>query len=407
METGATLRAPFAMYVPPDRRPSRRLRASFLASIAILSAGSMLTTLGCGARSELPDADAAADAPSSDGGSLVPDAPGVCGSGVHVGSVARAALTPQLTGGVALDPAGDRLLLVGGLSADGVWAQSLASVDLSTGDETPLTVEGDTTVALGPVETAVWDVANGRAIVLGGGFFEIPMSDPAQVFLVTLEGTTATLQRLPDFPGGTTGDLGVAAVYDPGGPRVLAIEETIQGSGSLSTYALDLTPGGERWSLVDTDPGEVAGFELFSAGIDPVARRLVAVGYPTPVMGPASYSLWALSLDAPGGWRQIPGTFPPSVVRSYFPFVYDPASCAFVTALTGTECLYELWRIDVADAFSFTSLGVATQPTPRFLRSVAAFDAVRRNFVFGSAFDCFEDHEAPAGSLDLVGLTAE
>jgi hypothetical protein len=185
----------------------------------------------------------------------------------------------------------------------------------------------------------------------------------------------------------------------------VAIEETTQGSGSLSTYALDLTPGAVRWALVNMDSGEVAGFELFSAGIDPVARRLVAVGYPNPVTGPASYSLWTLSLDAPSGWQQIPGTFPPSVVRSYFPFVYDPASCAFVTALTGTECLYELWRIDIADAFSFTSLGVVTQPTPRFLRGVAAFDAVRRNFVFGSAFDCFQDHEAPAGSLDFVTLT--
>jgi hypothetical protein len=325
-----------------------------------------------------------------------------CEVDAHAGAIARAPASPQITRGTVVDPDDDLLLVAGGLSADGVWAMDMSAISLATGASTPLTLTGDTQISLGPNEVAAWDAANHRAIVLGGGFFEIPSSDASQVFAVRVSGSAAQISKLPDFPGGTTGDLPLAATYDPVAGRLLAIPESANNTHGVQTYALDLTEGSERWLLLNTDPQPaLTNFEFYTAGYDPGRRRMLAVGYDFP-SGPPS--MWALSLDAPSGWTAVPGAIPPEVAATFFPIVWDPLMCAFLTAVAGPTCLYEAWKIDVGESFTFSSLGIATQPTPRFARVAAGFDAARHNFVFGSAFDCFGDHEAPASSTDFFSV---
>ena len=256
---------------------------------------------------------------------------------------------------------------------------------------------------------ALWDVAHHRAIVLGGGNFQEPQSDLAQVFAIEVQGASAQLTKLPDFPPGTTGDLALAAIYDPVAGRILAIPESASDPAAVRTYALDLAPGSERWSVLDTDPQPaLQQMEFYSAGYDPAQRRMLAVGVVFPSSsdgGREVPGLWALSLDAPAGWKAIPGTMPPSLAATSFPFFWDTDTCSFMTAIVGDVCLYELWRLDIRDTLVVSSLGIVTQPTPRFERQAAGFDVRRRNVVFGSAFDCLGDHEAPASSTDFLSVT--
>jgi len=341
-----------------------------------------------------------------DGGGGPPDAgagPDACTS-VKVGGVARTPAIQQATfSSGAIDPDDDLLLVVGGLSGDGVWAESISAVRLGTGESFPLTRAGDSSVTLGPSTRVTWDSTYHRAIVLGGGRGLIdPNADDKQVFAMRLEGTSALLSRLPDFPGGTTSDVPLASAIDPVMSRLIVIPEKGSQAGPVETWALSLAPGGEQWSLLGSDAQPaLQSVQMTSVSYDGARHRILGLG---------AGAMWSLSLDATSaGWTNIPGALPPVLTQyasgplsSGLVLAWDGDACAFTAAVTDGSCNYEVWRLDVGDTFTATPLGIAAQPTTRYGRGAGAFDARRRNFVFGSAFDCELGHDYVAASTDFL-----
>ena len=365
------------------------LRVLLMRFLRLLALGG---TLAACSRSAL---DGGRGQPGSDAG---PDA---CVT-VKVGDVARTPAIQQATfGGGAIDSDDDLLLLVAGLSGNGVWAESISAIRLGSGEPLAMTRAGDSRVTLGPSTRVTWDSTYHRAIVLGGGRGLVdPNADDRQVFAMRIEGTSAVLSLLPDFPGGTTSDVPLAAAVDSVMSRLIVIPEKGGQAGPVQTWALSLAPGGEQWSLLAAD-GALQSVQMLSLSYDPARNRMLAFG---------GGAMWALSLESPSlGWTQIPGTLPPALMDyatgplgAGLALAWDDQVCAFVTAVTDGSCNYEVWRLDVGDTFTASPLGIAAQPETRYGRGVGAFDARRGNFVFGSAFDCELGHDYVAASSDFL-----
>jgi hypothetical protein len=340
-------------------------------------------------------------------------APPTCADDAGVGKLARTSGPQQSAANAAvIDPNDDVLVVLGGTSSSGVYAKAISTVSLATGETQTLSRSGDSRVDLGPNGRALWDAVHDRGIVLGLGLSpwesNPPRDDKRQVFAVRLQGNSAHLALLPDFPEGQTSDIALAAAIDPVTDRLYAIPGKGSVPGPVHTWALRLAPGQESWSMFDNDSqAALQKVQLLSLSLDPVGRRLLAVG--SEIYPGKQRSLWALSLDAPSGWTRIPGTFPPDLSSSAhtlgggFPLSWDPEQCAFITAVTGNACLYDVWRLDIGSAFVATPLGVAVQPAVRYGRGAAAFDAHRRNFVFAGGYDC-NQHDYPSHSTDFVAL---
>jgi hypothetical protein len=309
-----------------------------------------------------------------------------------------------------IDPADDALLVIAGLAGDGTLAESIEAISLGTGVATALQQTGDT-VSLGPISRAVWEPTYRRTIVLGGSLADqepqMMLDDTAQVFAVTVSGGTAALTQLPVFPEGGTADIPLPAAVDPTTPRLFAIADKGSTAGPMHTYVLDVSPGHESWSLFHSDPSPaLANVELVSMSFDPVNRRLLGMG---ATIDTSDWSMWALSIDAPSAWKNIPGIVPASiagylnVLGGGLPLAWDDTLCTFVVGATGISCEYEVWRFDIGDdAFVATPLGDAAQPDVRYSRGIAGFDPHRRNFVFPSAFDCDYEQDYVALSTDFL-----
>lgn len=337
-----------------------------------------------------------------------PDAATSCESDAGIGLVKRLPAVGQV-GSSVIDPFDDVYLVIGGLNEDMNYAQSISDVDLGTGQSQTLPLTGDA-VSVGVILRPVWEPAYARTIVLGGGVYGYDsmdmVNDSAQVFAVTIENGGATTTLLPDFPEGATNDISLPAAADGSG-RLFAIADKGSQTGPVDTWVLDATPGHESWSLFYADPSAaVAGLELVTMTYDAIGRRLIGLG--DPIGQYDQPSMWALSVDAPSGWVAIPGTVPASlygylgVLGGGAPLTWDQTLCAFVVGAMSESCEYQFWRFDIGDSFTATALGVAAQPPIRYGRGVAGYDVHRRNFVFGSAFDCDYEQDYIALSTDFV-----
>jgi hypothetical protein len=354
----------------------------------------VLACAGCGARSGLVSlsTDAGRDA------SLPTCTPGPPPT---LTGVTRAVVQPHISSGEVIDPDDDLLLVIGGLSASGVFAEWIDAVALSTGVVTRLTVVGD--AALGPDSRAVWDTANHRAVVVGGVIeTSIKHTNPKQVFAIEVRSGQAHVSLLPDFPGKRTGIMGIA--YDPAAPRLLVADYALSGESQASTYALDLTKGKERWSVLAPQPSEmvvIAG--TMSGAYDRLRRRMIVVtGVTKP---PALHRVWALALDPLGSWTPLAG-LPDDLAAVNFPLLWDERACAFVAVVSASgTCAYHGWRLVPGDTIVATPLGVLPQTSPRSARYAAGYDTVRQRVVFGAGFSCDSVGTLPnESSIDFVSL---
>lgn len=340
--------------------------------------------------------------------------PTACEAGtLTVGSPVRKAAAAQAPlGGSVLDPDDDLLIVIGGLSSSGVAAQSISAVRLGTAEAITLARTGDSRVDLGPALRAVWDPTSHRVLALGGSLWNQvpnPPDDTKQVFALSVSGQSADLALLPEFPDGETADVPLAAAVDPAGARLLAMPEKGSVAGPTKTWAMSTSPGGETWSLLDTDDDPaILSVQFSSLSYDPQRRRMIALGttFDTNVA-----SLWALSLDAPAGWSQLAGTLPPGlahyafILSTGFPLVWDDAACGFLAAVTDGYCGYQVWKLDLGDdAFTASPVGTAAQSLTRYSRGAGWLDLARGNFVFPSGFDC-EEHDYVAGSVEFLPVT--
>jgi hypothetical protein len=367
--------------------------------IAALTSAAILA--GCGARSGLYAGQADAGPDAVDAGDDVAPGADACG-GEHLGTVARTPLgANNRLGGVfakILDPDDDLLLVLAIPNPGAGTPADMTAIALATGDVTRLTIAGDSRVNVGTAASAVWDGANHRAVVLGGPWEDaqgLP-TQTKQVYAIRVEGTQAVLSLLPDFPGGPTAPTDLALAIDPARSRLVAVADKEGVASDTKTYALDLSPGRESWSLLDDDNQSAVQNVVFGAlTYDPAARRVIGRGATLfDSKAPTTHSLWALSLDAPSGWTRLTGTIPPPVEDAFGPVAWAPVAsegeaCGFLFATTGSFCVYDVWRLDVvASSFVISPVGVAVQPQERYGRGFGVLDPRRMNFVFAGGSDC-------------------
>lgn len=242
------------------------------------------------------------------------------------GTIERREITPKpaVFGPIVLDPKKREALIIGGLSGSGVYANRISVLNIDTFEHHEVVVTGDS-VKLPALAVPVWDPENSRAIVLGG---TSGGPDLAQVFAVSIQGETAVVQRLPDYPVGSI--YHPAAAYDPIGKRIIATAFIYSDDAAQlayrTTYALDLKAGEEVWSKLvsgEMGPPQVEGGETREMIYDR-SRGLMILAGTGEKADPSR--VWTLDLQNPTQWVGLSGSLPE---QSYLTpsFVWDEPSC--------------------------------------------------------------------------------
>lgn len=261
---------------------------------------------------------------------------------------------PAALGPVAFDPETRQALLIGGLSSSGVYANRITALNVDTLEHRELAITGDS-VKLPALALPVWDPENSRTIVLGG---TSGGPDLAQVFSVSVQGDTAIIRRLPDYPVGST--FQPAAAYDPIAKRLIATAFIYSDDATQlayrATFALDLTPGAEQWSEIlpgEMGPPQVQSGETREMIYDPSRDWMILVGSGEKA-NPGR--VWTLDLQNPKQWIGLSGALPAQTL--YGPsFVWDEPSCSMLyLSRSTTLCTAQAWSAEVSKTAFETTL---------------------------------------------------
>ncbi len=337
-----------------DRDALNAFRVGALAAIA-------LCTLACGARTDLEpltlDANTAMDSVSdrvpvdrvlprpdvslrSCDGSPLP----------RPGSVQSARSTGRWGVTAVFDPATRRILVLGGSPSGGTRASSPFALEVDTGRSVPLRLDGVGMLPIGAV--AVWDERRSRAVVVAGrypdgGFFE----PSATVLDVRIQGDTARVSRLADYPAGAVD--GVAIAIDPERDALVA---TGGSNGSVpattafgATWSLSLAAASPSWERRASEAQSPPAGTRRQMGWDPTRRQLVLAGGWMGVT--RDRRAWALEGDR---WREVAGTLD-AIPDDTTGLVWDPRACGFV--MTVGRCSAELWLLRVGVRAEMALLG--------------------------------------------------
>jgi hypothetical protein len=240
-----------------------------------------------------------------------------------------------------------------------VYANRISVLNIDTFEHHEVVVTGDS-VKLPALAVPVWDPENSRAIVLGG---TSGGPDLAQVFAVSIQGETAVVQRLPDYPVGSI--YHPAAAYDPIGKRLVATAHIASDEATelayRATFALDLRPGNEAWSQIspgETGPPQAMGGETREMSYDR-SRGLMILAGTGEKADPSR--VWTLDLQNPTQWVGLSGSLPE---QSYFTpsFVWDEPSCSMLyLSRSVMSCTGGGWVVDAhKTALETTYMGLLT-----------------------------------------------
>ena len=299
---------------------------------------------------------------------------------------AGASPKPRYGHAAVYDPAGDRIVMLGGSDGDSLLADAWA-LSLADPQWTELDPSGT-----GPSaryrHSAVYDPVLGRAVVFGG-------SDPNRendLWALALDGTPAW-SELIDL-GTPIYRLGHTAIYDPLRDRMVVFGGQTAGSYTERADARQLTLSGDmKWSGIAV-PTPAPARSFHAAIYDPVRDRMVVFGG----MGAADEGLndtWALALSGSPAWSRIvtAGGSPPAL---FLPkAIYDPPHDRMIVigsrAVSPYENATEVWALSLSDPPEWTRLTPAGPgPDGRFTAS-PIFDAIRERLLL------LAHREDPAG----------
>jgi len=217
---------------------------------------------------------------------------------------------PRWGGHAAYDPAGDRLVVFGGLTAGGVTTNDVWALDLSgEPDWTELSVDGARPVAR-------WSAAYGfdpvgrRLVVFGGQTGpDASGTSLADAWALSLDGAPAwtELGTAGAAPAARRSPAGAVRVTSDGAELIVATGYTPStGEHHDDVWSLDLTDDTASWVELDAGggPGDPAPRRSASAVYDVALDRLVmAFGRDDVAFND---ELWSFNLVS-GNWTQIPG----------------------------------------------------------------------------------------------------
>ncbi len=264
-----------------------------------------------------------------------------------LGGGPRARWGPSLV----LDTARSRALLYGG-NVDGfqtngeVWA-----LDLSTpsGGWTQLAPTGPAPAAR-LSHVAVYDPANDRMVVFGGGSGTVPgNASRADVWELSFAAAAdgAWSERTPAAgPGAREFSAGV---HDPATGRLVIFGGMTSGAQFGDTWALDLaTPGQESWTELTPGGTSPAARDEHTAVLDSVHHRMVVFGGRVGQTDTAE--AWALDLAAGGeAWSLLAPSGTPPAARDSHAAVYDPVGRRMIvfSGFTGfpSTPFQDLWEL--------------------------------------------------------------
>ena len=285
------------------------------------------------------------------------------------------------------DPAGDRLLSIGG-SRQEDWALPLA------GPHTWHALPGQAPQAYINARWSTFESSQAWVYFLARGQsdrIEIHTLDPAT-------GTVAAITATGESPW----QPAAPPVFDPVNQRIL-----VYGGGITDPYltdphvwALDLlpTPTWSQWAPSGTPPPPMLAQAFSFAILDPARRRIV---FTTSLYdGPGPLSMWALTLDGTPQWlRFATNGLPNGQSQSPNPVTYDAAGDRLWTI--GSQC--EPYDLSL-DTFQWSQEPAGgPSPSPRLDAGVVIDPLRHRLLVCGGVTPSGDDTHSDTWALALDG----
>ncbi len=289
------------------------------------------------------------------------------------------------------DPVGRRMIVFGGENTSrgrlgDVWSLSLADppawTEIAPGGPGP---------APRVNHCSIYDPVRQRMLVYGGWDHEgFTANSYFDLWALSLTGEPRWTELHP--LGSPAGSISASAVYDSVGDRLIVTGGKPMYFGAPSEGASQLQLSGElNWTKV-TPMGRVPALYAHSAIVDPDARRMIVTGGKGSP-GDATRTL-ALSLRGAPVWSTLEPAEP-----SYYPG-RRPSESAFLDAarerllvFLGTdppEFTTEIWAWSTRDASGWSQVTTSGEPLPRVAQGTTApcaYDSRRDRLVFFSGSD--------------------
>jgi hypothetical protein len=297
------------------------------------------------------------------------------------------------------DPVRDRMIVFGGFNATStnqVWTLSLDG-----SHRWELMATAGTPPQPRRYHAMVHDPVRDRLIVIGGLIADGTVAN--DVWALSLSGAPTWTRLLPGGPA-LTPRRNVVAVYDPPRDRVI-IHGGYNGLFFLDeTWSLLLGVGdAPRWTQIAPPGPKPVARNGAAAVYDPVRERMVVYGgwSGTSYLG----DVWALALSGLPSWTALAPSGTAPSPRRETAAVYDPAGDRMVVfgGFANNVYLRQCWALALGDAPAWTALAPAGEaPTARIGHS-AILDPARGSMVMFGGYDRL--YLSDAWSLDLDGAT--
>lgn len=255
--------------------------------------------------------------------------------------------TPRDSHTAIYDAANQRMIVFGGWDPDAGLYNDVWALRLTPGNEhwTQLDLPS-ARPALRNWASAIYDALNQRMVLFGGYDFTQAFSD---VWVLDLTSGSERWAKLS--PGGSAPDARVAhtAIYDAANQRMIVFGgwDSVRGPRN-DVWALDLTPGNETWSRIDVPSPRPETRYWIHAVYDAASRRMIVFGGWDNSRN--FNDVWALDLT-PGHerWTRLSPTGLAPSPRDSYTAIYDVTNCRMV--------LFSGWNPDAdnySDAWSLT-----------------------------------------------------
>jgi hypothetical protein len=276
--------------------------------------------------------------------------------------------------------------MVGGLTPDG--SDTMAFLDLATGETDDLPVQGDDVVLPDRQAAAVYvPVADDRIVVIGGNGPEGPMD---QVFAVQGGGDAGNprfvdARLLDPFPGGPV--QGAVAVWDPFGQQIIvhggAGEADDPAFSRTRALRLDVEP---PWIDLQS-PEDSPPTGAYAIGLDPGGAVMeIAAG-----RDDGGARLYTMDLQDPlSPWTLVAEL--PTAPSTRGELLCDPRICGFhMLSARTTRCVLEHWVVTSAGDAVFRD---ETELAPAHFLAASTFVAGTDELVVYGSEDCGEPDDA-------------
>lgn len=300
------------------------------------------------------------------------------------------------------DAANQRMIVFGGWdnsrNFNDVWA-----LDLTPGNErwTQLSSAG-TAPTPRDSHTAIYDAANQRMIIFGGWDPDAGLYNDVWAFDLAPGNEQWTQLNVPS-PRPPLRNW-ASAIYDASNQRMILFGGYDFTQAFSDVWALDLTPGNERWTRLTTAGSAPDAIAAHTAIYDAANQRMIIFGGWDSVRGPRN-DVWALNLT-PGheAWSRIEVPFPRPEARYWVHAVYDAPNGRMIVfgGWDNSRNFNDVWALDLSPGHErWTRLSPSgSGPSPRDSYT-AVYDAANCRTVIFSGWNPDADNYNDTWSLSL------